>query len=291
MQKLTHTSIEEEPIGFFHPVFNLLYFLKVHFEFLLAADGASQFDPLKIHFHFRVSLRRRRRPSLAVSTAAAPPPPRSVLLVDYGRSLLSLCQLYCFNIIRSGMIANNTFFSLGPVLIRANRTGPVLGPRVQFISIIVFLARINRKGDRPWARPWGLRRLRGAPGPALGQALGASDGPRPVQVRAHVAWPLVCVLHAVRRLNPRSGTGVRAYQRAASSFGAGRIPVSAHIARTALKWIFCNNCSTGSLGTTHRTLDCRWPVFIRTIFTSPLNSTFWHCALLEVSYVRQEAWF
>lgn len=144
-----HTGIEEEPIGFFHPVFNLLHFLKVHFELLLAADGASQFDPLKIHFHFRVSLRRRRRPSLAVSTAAAPPPPRSVLLVYYGRSLLSLCQLYCFNIIRSGMIANNTFFSLGPVFIRANRTGPVLGPCVQFISIIVFLARINRKSNWP----------------------------------------------------------------------------------------------------------------------------------------------
>lgn len=144
-----HTSIEEEPIGFFHPVFNLLYFFKVHFEFLLAANGTSQFDPLKIHFHFRVSFHRRRRPSLAMSTATAPPPPSSVLLVYYGRSLFSLCQLYCFNIIRSGMIANNTFFSLGPVFVRANRTGPVLGPCVQFISIIVFLARINRKSNRP----------------------------------------------------------------------------------------------------------------------------------------------
>lgn len=172
------------------------------------------------------------------------------------------------------MIANNTFFSLGPVFIRADRTSPVLGPRVQFISVIVLLARIGRKSSRSGARARGLRRLGGAPGPPLGQALGAPDGSGPVQVRAHVARPLTRVLHAVRRLNPRPRARVRADQRAASSFGAGRVPISANITGTAFEWIFCDDSSARSLGSTHSALDCRWPVFIRTIFTSPLNSTF-----------------
>lgn len=56
--KLTDAGVEEEPVRPSHSVFNLLEFLEVHLQLLLAADAGSRrhLDPLEVHVYLRLGL-------------------------------------------------------------------------------------------------------------------------------------------------------------------------------------------------------------------------------------------
>ena len=101
----------------------------------------------------------------------------------------------------------------------------MLCPGVESVAVVVLLAGVCGRGGgrRAVARARGLGQLRGATGLPramplvmlallpLAKALGAADGPRPVQIGAHVTRPLAGErLGDVGDAHTGTGAGVRA---------------------------------------------------------------------------------
>lgn len=179
-----------------------------------------------------------------------------------------------------GVVTHDAAATLRPVFVGAGGADPVLwGVRVEPVAVVVLLARVHRWRRRSAAGTGGLGRLGGAARAlALTQALGATDGTRPVQIGAYVARPLGARFSLVWQLDTRACTGIRANEEtAATPFIPGGVPLSARVQhRAALERLLSNDGRSRPWGTAHGAFDCGGPVFIRAVLTGPFYSKFRH---------------